>query len=68
MKLPFVKRSVYEDLKEKLDVALERINKTELVIKYVHDVVKDWHLKKVGNLRAISTIANLFKPKDSKGR
>ena len=65
MKLPFVKRSEYEDLKKELDVALERIEKTETIIKYVDEVCKVWQMKKVGNLRAISTIAKLFNPKDS---
>ena len=63
MKLPFVKRSEYDDLKKELDVALKRIKKTEDIIKYVDDVSKAWQMKKVGNLRAISTIVELFNPR-----
>ena len=60
-----VTKKKYQELKKELDVALERLTKTELIIKYVDDVCKKWQLKKVGNLRAISTIVKLFNPKDS---
>ena len=65
MKFPFVKRTEYEDLKKELDVALEQMKKMETIIEYIDDVCNRWQVKKVGNLRAISTIVKLFNPKDS---
>ena len=65
MKFPFVKRTEYEDLKKELDVALEQMKKMETIIEYIDDVCTRWQVKKVGNLRAISTIVKLFNPKDS---
>lgn len=59
-KWPFIKRSTHEDLNNELDVALVRIEKMETIIKYVDEVCNDWQMKKVGNLRAISSIAKLF--------
>tara|TARA_R100000656_G_C3911637_1_gene121007 strand:+ start:529 stop:729 length:201 start_codon:yes stop_codon:yes gene_type:complete len=60
-----VTKKKYQELKDQYDVALKQMNKMETIIEYVDEVCKAWHLKKVGNLRAISTIAKLFNPKDS---
>jgi|TARA_R100001530_G_C4312791_1_gene153505 hypothetical protein len=60
MKLPFVKRSEYEDLQKELDVALNRIKKLHQAIKFIDGVRRAWLMKKVGNLRAISTINEFF--------
>ena len=66
MKLPFVKRSEYDDLKKELDVALDQMKQLETALKYVNEVCKRWQMKRVGNLRAISTIAKLFNPRTAK--
>ena len=61
-----VTKKKYQELKDQYDVALKQMNKMETIIEYVDEVCRRaWLMKKVGNLRAISTIAKLFNPKDS---
>ena len=61
MKWPFAKRSKYEEALHDIDIALEQKVKMEAVIKVIYSIVIDWQTKKVGNLRAISEIAKIFK-------
>ena len=58
-----VTKKKYQEHKDQYDMALEQMQKMETIIEYVDEVCKDWQMKKVGNLRAISTITELFNPR-----
>ena len=68
MKLPLVKRSTYEETLKDIDIALEQKVKMEAVIKVIHSIIIDWQTKKVGNLRAISNIAEIFIAGENHGK
>ena len=68
MKSPLVKRSKYEEALHNIDVALDQKVKMEEIIKHIHSIVLDWQMKKVGNLRAISLIAEIFIAGENHGK
>ena len=68
MRSPLVTRTTYELKEQELENALIRIKKMEDIIAHIDDVVKDWRLEKVGNLRAISNIDEILHPFNPKMR
>jgi len=68
VKLPLVKRSKYEEALHNIDVALDQKVKMEEIIKHIHSIAMDWQMKKVGNLRAISLIAEIFIAGENHGK
>ena len=61
LKLPWIKRIKYDDLKSKYDAIFSENKYADKNIKYISSVVLRWRNGKMGNLRAISEISKLFK-------